>query len=218
MDNRHAPPPKLTPVKERTSSTEKRRRILIIGILLLFIVIAILWIWKQVQINNLRNASLKQYEQLEMEAERAVVNSHEQHLRLLAKPFAWAVRSEMMNNNISQLNQYTNELIKEKNIHSISIVNADGKIVTSTNKKWEGRFYFTIGEEAHLKSDSTVVRNVRDSILIMSSPIMNLNSRLGTLIVTYSLKSPVFIAANTRLALSRFIFLVYSGQFHFLVG
>ena len=102
----------------------------------------------------------------------------------------------MMKSNISQINQYSNELIKEKNIYSIMIVNADGKIISSTNKKWEGKFYLTIGDEAHLNNDSTVVKNVKDSLLIMSSPIMGLNSKLGTLIITYSLTTPTFIAAK----------------------
>lgn len=196
MDNHQTPPPGLKPFKGRNSGIGQRNKVIIVGILLLLIFVAVLWVWKQVQINNLRAESSKQFEQFEKEAQRAVVNSHEQHLRILAKPFAWAVRTEMMKNNMSQVNQYTNELIKEKNIHSIMIVDANGKIVTSTNKKWEGKFYFTIGEEALLKNDSTVVKNVKDSILIMSSPIMGLNNRLGTLMVTYSLTSQGFVATK----------------------
>lgn len=196
MDNQDTPHSKLASLKGNDSTSKKRKRIIIIGIVIVFIVIAVLWIWKQVQLNNLRNESAKEYERLEVEAQRAVVRSHEQHLRLLAKPFAWVIRTEMMKNNISQINQYANELIKEKNIQSIMIVNAGGKIVSSTNKKWEGKFYLTIGEEAHLNNDSTVVRNIRDSVLIMSSPIMGLNSRLGTLMVIYSLTAPTFVAAK----------------------
>ena len=198
MDNLSTSPRNISSVKGGDSITKNRKRTIIISIGVAFIAIAILWIWKQVQLNNLRDESAKEYERLQTEAQHAVIKTHEQHLRVMAKPFAWVVRTEMMRNNISQINQYTNELIQEKNIQSIIIVNDDGKIVSSTNKKWEGKFYSTVGEEADLNNDSTVVRNLKDSVLVMSTPIMGLNSRLGTLMLTYSLTAPTYAAVREQ--------------------
>ena len=99
----------------------------------------------------------------------------------------------MMSNNVNQINLYAKEMIKEKNILSIMVLNATGKIICSTNQKWEGRDFSTIGNASYLQSDSTIVDNINDSILIMSSPVMGFNNRLGTLIVNYSLSPLEFM-------------------------
>jgi hypothetical protein len=99
----------------------------------------------------------------------------------------------MMNNAISQINLYTNELVKEKNISSIMIVDLAGTVISSTDKKWEGRNYSAIGNQRYLDSDSTIVDNIKDSVLMMSSPIMGFNNRLGTLVLAYSLNLPQLV-------------------------
>lgn len=172
------------------NDAKKRKRSILISILVVIIAVAALWIGKQIQINNLRNESAKTQERLKGEAKQAVIQSHEQHLRIFAKPFAWAVRTEMMSNNINQVNLYMNEMIKEKNISSIMVLNAAGKIISSTNKKWEGKDFSAVGNASYLQSDSIIVDNIKDSLLIMSSPVMGFNNRLGTLIVNYSLSTP----------------------------
>ena len=176
--------------------TIKRKRLLLIGILIIIIAVAALWIGKQIQIKNLRNESAEMQQLMEREAKQAIIQSHEQHLRLLAKPFVWAVRTEMMSNSVNQINLYTNEMIKEKNISSIMVLNAAGKIISSTNKKWEGRDFSSVGNSNYLQSDSIIVDNINDSVLIMSSPVMGFNTRLGTLIVNYSLSPPRFAGAK----------------------
>ncbi len=185
-----------SPVKETRNFGNNRRRLIWISIAIMVIAVAILWIGKQIQIGNLRNDSAKAHERIESEARRAVMNSHEQHLRLLAKPFTWAVRTEMMNNNISQVNQYANDMIKEKNISSIVIINGAGKVISSTNKKWEGKDFAIVGNRSHLQSDTTFIENIKDSILVMSSPVMGFNSRLGTIILNYNLPKIEFTTAK----------------------
>jgi hypothetical protein len=168
------------------SATHQRKKILLVVVVVAIVIIAGVWIGKEIHINNLRRTSARNLDQLEINARQEVINSHKQHLRLLAKPFVWAVRTELMNNNMSQINQYINDLVKEKNISSIIVVNPAGKIISSTNKKWENTDFSNIGEVAHLSSDTTMVQNIADSILIMSSPVMGFNNRLGTVVVRYS--------------------------------
>jgi hypothetical protein len=185
-----------SPVKKTGNFANNRRRLIWISIAIMVTAVAILWIGKQIQIGNLRSESEKEHERIESEARRAVINSHEQHLRLLAKPFTWAVRTEMINNNLSQVNQYTNDMIKEKNISSIMIIDAAGKIITSTNKKWEGKDFAIVGKRLQLQSDTTIIENIKDSILVMSSPVMGFNSRLGTIVLNYNLPKIEFTSAK----------------------
>ena len=43
------------------------------------------------------------------------LRSHEQHLPLLVKLFVWLIRNEMLQEDVSQVPLYLNEMVKEKN-------------------------------------------------------------------------------------------------------
>lgn len=155
------------------------------------VLLAIVWIWKTVQINNLQKEAIKERQLLQDQASKMIITTHEEHLIHLAKPFVWAVRTEMLNKNISQVSQYANDLVKEKNFQSILITNEKGIIVSATDKKLEGKDYASVGNKNYLSGNSTRVDRVKNQFII-SSPIMGFNSRLGTAILTYNLQQPDF--------------------------
>jgi len=96
----------------------------------------------------------------------------------------------MLKNNITQVNLYANEMVKEKNFQKVVVANDKGMVILSTNKKEEGKEFVTPGKINYLLSDTTVAENMNDSLLIMSSPVMGFNNRIGTLIVTFSSQHP----------------------------
>ena len=121
-----------------------------------------------------------------------LVQSDQHYLKLLAKPYVWAIRTEMMKGNINQVNLYANDMVKQRNFQSIVVTNDKGVIVSSTDKKLEGKDISALDPQVNVNADSTVVTQTNDSELVMSSPIMGFNSRLGTLMIRYSPKKPVF--------------------------
>ncbi len=179
------------PLSGTNNNTGINKKTLWIVILAALALMAGIWIWKEVQIKNIKKEAAHERQQLQDQAESLLVQTHTEHLNLLAKPFVWAVRTEMLNKNISQVNQYANDLVKEKNFKSIIITNEKGVIVSSTDKKQEGKDYVTVGNQSYLSGNTTQVNRVNNQ-LIMSSPIMGFNSRLGTAIITYNLQKPNF--------------------------
>ncbi|WP_256013704.1 hypothetical protein [Desertivirga xinjiangensis] len=168
------------------------RKTFYIAILIALLLIVGLWIWKSIETSNLRkNAETKQ-NSLRQEAKGLIVQAHEQHLKLLAKPFVWAVRTEMMQGNMSQVNLYMNEMVKEKNFQRIALINDKGIIVSSTNKKDEGKPFSTIGNNSDLAINSTNVQTQQDSLISMTSPVMGFNNRLGTLFIRYNIPKAEF--------------------------
>ena len=174
------------PSNERRTVID-RRILIIVGVAVLLL--AGIWIWKSIQVSNVRRKAETDQRTLREEARIHIRQTHEAHLKLLAKPLLWAIRSEMMQGNLSQVNLYANDMVKEKNIQRIVIANAEGIIVSSTNKKDEGKQFSTVGKQSYLLADSTVVET-NDSIMVMSSPIMGFNNRLGTFMLTYKAKYP----------------------------
>lgn len=91
------------------------------------------------------------------------------------------------------MNLYNNEMVREKNFISVMVTDSKGIITVSTDKKYEGKNFLTLRSGYFLNNDSTIVTKVNDSLHIMASPIMSFNSRLGTLIVNYAVKTPVVL-------------------------
>lgn len=163
-----------------------------ITVLVIILLIAILWIWKALQINSINKQHAEREQELKEQTEALLIRADSSFLKLLAKPFVWAIRTEMMNGNISQVNLYANDMVKEKNFQLIVVADDKGTIVSSTDKKLEGKAFSTVGKQAYLTTNSTTVEQDSDNIMIMASPIMGFNSRLGTLMLTYAHKKPVF--------------------------
>ncbi len=174
-----------------TTKGSDRKKILI-TILVALVLLAALWIWKNTELNNERKEAERKNEMLQQRASALITNAHEEHLKLLAKPYVWAVRTELLKGNINQVNLYANEMVKEKNFQNIVVANDKGVIISSTNKKNEGKEFATVGNPNYLSSDSTIVENINDTVLVMSSPIMGFNNKLGTLMVTYKVERPDF--------------------------
>ena len=173
----------------KTQASSNKNILITIGIALVLLVT--IWIWKSIEIKNIRSEAQSDYQALKEQAIKGIVTSKEEQVKLLAKPYVWAVRTEMMKGNISQVNMYALDMIKEKNVLLIAIANDSGIIVSSTDKKDEGKPFSSIGEAAALSNNNTMVQNTGDSILIVTSPVMGFNKRIGTLFLKYAVQLPV---------------------------
>ena len=168
------------------------KKTMLMIIVVAVILLAIIWIWKEIELNKQRNEANNKVQMLQEKTVGQLANNHKQHLKLLAKPYVWAIRNELLRGNINQVNVYANEMVKEKNFQSIVVANDKGVIISSTNKKNEGKEFSTVSNPNYLSSDTTIVENINDTVLVMSSPIMGFNNRLGTLMVTYKVEGPDF--------------------------
>lgn len=177
--------------EHNTQNQTISKKIFFITIIIGLILVSGVWIWKTVEIGKLNKGAEIKYQELQKHASTQLVQAHELHMKLLAKPFVWAVRTEMMQNNLSQVNLYMNEMVKEKNFQRIAVINDKGVIVSSTNKKDEGQPFSTIGENSDLEIETTDLKTEQDSVISMTSPIMGFNNRLGTLFIRYSIPKTV---------------------------
>jgi len=185
--NPHKEPQDVNQDSKKSASSNKNI-LITIGIALVLLVT--IWIWKSIEIDNIRSNAQSDYKALKEQAIKGIVTSKEEQLKLLTKPYVWAVRAEMMKGNINQINLYALDLIKEKNFQLIAIANDSGIIVSSTDKKDEGKPFTSIGEAVALTNNDTMVENTGDSILVVTSPIMGFNKRIGTLFFKYAVQLP----------------------------
>lgn len=187
------PSSEVSPQKgQGNAATPGTNRKLLITIGVALVLIAAIWVWKSAEISNLKKDAAADRQNLKEQATVRIVQTHEEHLKLLAKPLVWAVRGEMMQGNMNQVNLFVNDMVKEKNFQRIVIANDKGIIVSSTNKKDERKEFTTVGKQDYLSSNTPIVESINDSIVVMSSPIMGVNNRLGTFMINYKVIKPDF--------------------------
>ncbi|MEO6327808.1 MAG: hypothetical protein ABIO55_02700 [Ginsengibacter sp.] len=165
-------------------SSSKNKILVAGGVIIVFF--AALWIWKAIEIKNLKLENEKKETLLRQKANELLSQSDYKYLKLLAKPYVWAIRTEMMKGNLDAVNLYANDMVKEKSFQTISVVDDKGMVISSTNKKLEGKAYASVGNAAYLSNDSTLVNKIDAATLEVSSPVMGFNKRIGTLIFDYS--------------------------------
>ncbi len=156
----------------------KRNPVLFTALIGLLAVVAV-YFWKDIQGENKRAA-------MEEMAIAQLKTNNETMLKLMAKPLVWSIRTEMLRGNMEQVNIYTNELVKEKNFDFIYMVDPEGTIIVSTDKKLEGQPVGSRVEESLLKTDSVVVVNNAAGMLTMAAPVMGFDKRLAVIIMDYA--------------------------------
>ncbi len=88
-------------------SSTKNKILVAAGVIILLF--AALWIWKAAEINNLKKENEKKETLLKQKANALLLQSDYRYLKLLAKPYVWAIRTEMMKGNIEAINISTIE-------------------------------------------------------------------------------------------------------------
>ena len=184
--------PLLRKVTEESRTYTFTVKQLLIAALCVVGIIVLLFVWKTISTNSLKKEAAANEAAIKTQAKAKLMENSQRQLQLLAKPYTWAVRTALQQANGSLVNEYANDIVKEKNVVSVMLVDTKNIIVSSTNKKYEGKDYLTVGTAYYLSVDSAVVTKVNDSLLVLASPVMSFNSKLGTLIFTYAVPPPVF--------------------------
>ncbi len=108
-------------------------------------------------------------------------------LELTAKTFSWAVRSEMIRENMDQVDQFFSNLITQPEINKIKLINpANGEVLLSTDRKDRGRI---IEEDRIIAAETTFVMSREQDRLIIA-PVMGLAARIGVLVIIINPEVP----------------------------
>ncbi len=168
----------------KTAFLASTRNKILVAVIVVVALIATIWIWKAIEISSLKKDRDEKIQAMQKQSEEQLLQTQMNDLMLLAKPYVWAIRTEMMKGNIDAVNVYNNEMVKEKNFQSIIVTDNKGFIVSSTDKKLEGKDYSTIGKAAYLTINETTVTS-SGKLITVASPVMGFNNRVGTLVINY---------------------------------
>ncbi|HPI31217.1 MAG TPA: hypothetical protein PLB59_10510 [Bacteroidales bacterium] len=195
MDQENKTPEPATPAAEQpTKKGLSAQTIVIIIILALMIIIPlVIFLWKQAEIKSLKKNHEARITEITTQANNTIMENNRKNIETLTRVFTWAVRSEMLRQNMEQIDTYMTDLVKTEGMHHISVINSEGIVVRSTNKKYEGVVY--PGPIAKELSGITEVITKSDETgdMVSICPVMGLDNRMGTLIITYQPKTNIFV-------------------------
>jgi hypothetical protein len=168
----------------------RERKLLIYAVIVFIVLLAAMFGWKELSLFRFERSI-----QVEREAERAHLAEQESRIRdaavarvsemieLFSMPLAWAVRSEAVQDDYGQIEEYMLQLIKRPSIRVVAYVGSDGNVQMATDRKIQGEpaqaLYgdLTAGEEVELRS-------VENDLRLMV-PVLGYNERLGSFVVVF---------------------------------
>jgi len=161
-----------------------RTRLLRYTILALVLLVLGVYVWKELAVQDLEMEMEDLRTEMAGERQKALDAQARTMLRLTALPLAWAVRTEIMRGNLSQVDDYFREFVREDGMLSIFLIDKDNMVVLATNRKLEEQPAGQVVSQTILDAESVLVEK-SDSGLRLSVPVMSLNEKLGILVVDY---------------------------------
>ena len=179
------------PKEEKNQNRNRYIRILIV-IGLIVLMPLVVYLIKQSEISKINQKHKTAMDNICHKADSLVAASNMENLQNVTRVFAWAVRSEILRNNMEQINTYMTELVRIKGFTDISLLGNDGIVKVSTNKKFEGIVYPGPVTKELAQITQVSSRTDEKGNVMSVCPVVGLDSRLGSLVINYSPPAPVF--------------------------
>lgn len=174
----------------KPGGTERPAGGLWLGIIgLLVIIIAGMYVWKEVAVGDARQAASAARDSLVRAQDRALTERTENLLRLSAIPLAWAVRPELMRRNYGQVNAFLGEFVQEESVEQVVVATAGDSIVAATDQGLVGRRFSSLHPAELLEASAPRVTSA-DGTYRVAVPILGQTRTQGVLVVTYRPPAP----------------------------
>ncbi|MCJ8164155.1 hypothetical protein MKJ04_04825 [Pontibacter sp. E15-1] len=195
MDTEHYPidnAPEYEDARPRTNRfvTLLKKPVVYVSLVLLLLLLGV-YLYKESQLKGVRELAAQEQEAAVERANERIAENSQYFLEVLMKPFSWALRSALLTGNVEQVDQYLFQFVQEKRFSLVLVADKDGNIISSTDQNYTGTAFADHFKPAFLKADDTMVDDANPERVVVASPIMGLNSRLGTLLAIYLPDNPV---------------------------
>lgn len=121
---------------------------------------------------------------LQAGAQALRVQGHEL-LRLSALPLSWAVRTELLQKDLSEVGVYFRQIVREPRVRRAALVGSDGVVQVASNQKLEGKSAAEVFPGVPMSAPEPQMLEPSPDEVVMTVPVMGLTERLGTLVVGY---------------------------------
>lgn len=165
--------------------------------LLLALLLLIVFVWSRVSIGaaEARLANERQEMARRFEEDRAALLARLQDFtvrqddgsqRRFGTALAWAVRGELIRNNLDQVDQFFNEMVRMERVERVVLAGQDGKILLSSDRRYQGGDFSALYPVGLLGVPQVSVMAGAEGKKRVVIPVMGLSARLGTVVMDYT--------------------------------
>lgn len=162
-----------------------------LGLLLLVVV------WKQIAVNQAESQLEKGQAalalQLEEESQNLIKKAREyadsqynQEEQRFGQVLAWAVRDQLIRNNLDQIDQYLSELVKMKDTDRVVLISNEGKLLVSTDKRLVTEEASNLYSQDILDLQTITIKSDVAGKKLLVVPVMGLNERMAVIVISYN--------------------------------
>lgn len=165
--------------------------------LLLVLLLVVVFIWLRVSIGAAEARLDRERQDLtrQFESDRAALlvrlqdftaRRDDESQRRFGTALAWAVRGELIRNNLDQVDQFFNEIVRMEGVERVVLAGQDGKILLASDKRYQGGDFSTLYPAELLGAPQVSVLPGVEGKKRVVVPVMGLTVRLGTVVMDYA--------------------------------
>ncbi|ABI59520.1 MULTISPECIES: hypothetical protein [Nitrosomonas] len=167
------------------------------SILVFLGVLLLVFVWKQIAVNQAESRLEKGQAELALKLEQestALVKKAREYAdsqynkeeERFGQVLAWAVRGELIRNNLDQIDQYLSELVRTKDTERVVLISDEGKLLVSTDKRLITEDASNLYPKEILDLQTITVKSDVAGKKLLVVPVMGLNKRMATIIISYN--------------------------------
>jgi len=178
------------PIKENKSLKSRIKKNVSENKIVFVCIIALMFIflWAKIKISNVEKLYLAEKEKVAIDFQNSVDSLNEVHIKQVTTVLSWAVRRNLVLDNLEEINILFLSFIKESNVDKIQLIDPrNSTVLISTDKNEEGQNVvapniLNIVSVGILEPSTNLTK-------IVVAPIMGLNQKEGVLVVHYNYKT-----------------------------
>lgn len=155
----------------------------------LVVLIVILLGWKMIAVTKVESDMAKKLELervlIKQQAREYADQQYTREEERFGQVLSWAVRGELIRNNVDQIDQYLSEIVKMKDTERVVLIADDGQLLVSTDKRLEETKGTEIYPKEILNLQKITIRSDVEGKKILVVPVMGLNRKIATVVVSY---------------------------------
>lgn len=153
--------------------------------------IVVVVVWKFIAVSKVESDMAKKLENervmIKQQAREYADTQYAREEERFGQVLSWAVRGELIRNNLDQIDQYLSEIVKMKDTERVVLINEEGELLVSTDKRLQETKGIELFPKEILNLQKITIKSDVDGRKILVIPVMGLNKKIATVVVSYKL-------------------------------
>ncbi|SEQ78446.1 hypothetical protein SAMN05421690_1001140 [Nitrosomonas sp. Nm51] len=153
-------------------------------------IIIFVFAWKLIAVSKIESDMNKQLENertlITQQAREHADKQYKKEEERFGQVLAWAVRSELIRNNIDQIGLYLNDIVKQIDADRIVLISDSGELLVSTDKRLEDVKGGDLYPQDVINVHEITIKSDVDGKKLLIAPIADFNKRIAVLVISYN--------------------------------